>query len=648
MINDEIEVSAGAVHSVLTRVFLDEIKFYDDYYFVCDSSLLSDYLLSAINTVAKKSFYFLGKAYFIPAGEMSEIERNLVESDSCNLHVLTHEEFAKHKNQKKKTSCVFLIADTSENENKEKVLKAFSSAVTFAKNNSARVVSACILPEIPEIPLGIDHLAERELSFFVEDYAENTDDSFSFYEDTEKLLRKAVRDSGADITLLRFDNIFSPDREHISVLNLKETVREIFKNGEVNVTCEDYETSFTLTYVRDAISALIHALYYAKSGHTYNVASYTANAAEIKFAIHSKCKKELSLKCAVESIGEIKHRSMGTLKFRKTGFEGKCSLEDAVYHAVCHIAEIEFDIAPLIAFYEGKLQRLKDLEVYILQEMERVCKKHNIQYFLAGGSLLGAVRNGMSIQWDDDLDIGMLREDYDKFKKIFQEEMGQQFVYSSPYNKSGSHYTIDKVRLKDTYFSTNFSSKNMTEDGIFVDILVYDRTSNNPILQKLQMMFLYAITKALEVRWYNTARETFHYKASKIILPFLRLIPYRVYHRVFDFAAAFYKNKKDAKYLIDSVGKKLKDGAMPIKGLEEVKYVDFDGFKAPIPVDPTGYLNYAYGQNYMSLPTYSKRSAPHSFARVDMGEYIFQNKEKPCFRRVDIRGELYENERSCK
>lgn len=645
MINDEIEVSSGAVHRVLTKVFLDEIKFYDDYYFVCDDSLLSDYLLSAINIVSKKSFYFLGNAYFVPAGEKSEMVKDLLLSDSCRVKEIKAEDFKNLKCPKKRTSCVIFVADSNNFKNKDSVLGAIECTTHFVKKNSSRVVFASLLPEMPDIPLGIDHLAEREFNYFVEDYKGNNTADFSFFEDIEKMLRHAVRDEECDISLLRFDNIFSPDREHIMPFNLSEIIKEIFKAGKVSVTEDDYKVEFTLTYVRDAISALIYALYYAKPGHAYNVASYTTNVAEIKNAIHSKCKSQIKLESKVDLLKEPAHRSLGTLKFQKLGFEARCSLEDAVYHAVCHLSEIEFDIAPLIAFYEGKLQRLKDLEVYILMEMERVCKKHNIKYFLAGGSLLGAVRNGMSIQWDDDLDIGMLREDYDKFKKVFQEEMGDQFVYSSPYNKSGSHYTIDKVRLKDTYFSTNFSSKNMTEDGIFVDILVYDRTSNNPLLQKMHMMFLYAITKALEVRWYNTARKNFHYKASKIILPFLRLIPYSVYHRVFDFGASFYKNKKDAKYLIDSVGKKLKDGAMPIKGLEEVKYVDFDGFKAPIPVDPTGYLNYAYGPNYMQLPTYSKRSAPHSFARVDMGEYIFENKTKAQFRRVDIRGELYEEEK---
>lgn len=639
MINDEAVVCADNIHRVLTTIFLEKIKFYDNYYLLCDDSLLSDYLLKAINIVSKKSFYFLGKAFFVPVGEKSPLQKELFDSADCNIKELTREAFAEYKNEKRKTSCVICVFDTSKKEDSEKILSALDCAFSFVRINSSRTVVANLLPGMEEIPQGIECLAEREFDYFVEE-----NENFSLFRDVQKRCRKAVRDENCKVTSLRFDNIFSPDRQHMPAFDLISTVKDAFSKETVEITADDYSVNFTVTYVRDAIAAIIHALYFTKNGHEYNVSSYTTNSAKIKSAIFSKCKDYLTLKSNVSNIEKNINKSLGTLKFTKTGYLSHCSLDTAVYQMICQLCEVEYDIDPMIAFYEGKLQRLKDLEIYILNEIERVCKKHNIQYFLAGGSLLGAVRNGKSISWDDDLDIGMLRGDYTKFRKVFEKEMGEQFVYSSPFNKSGSHYTIDKVRLKDTYFSTNYSSKNITEDGIFIDILVYDKTSNNKLLQKLHMAYLYVITKALEVKWYNEPRQNFHYGLSKAILPLLRMIPFCVYHRMFELGVSFYKNKKNARFLIDSVGKKLKDGALPIKGLEKVVYVDFDGIKAPVPVDPEGYLNYAYGKNYMDLPTYSKRIAPHSFARIDMGEYIFENKDKPQFRHVNIDGELFETE----
>ena len=125
-------------------------------------------------------------------------------------------------------------------------------------------------------------------------------------------------------------------------------------------------------------------------------------------------------------------------------------------------------------------------------------------------------------------------------------------------------------------------------------------------------------------------------------MPFLKLLPWGFYHRMFDFVAGIYKNKKNAKWLIDTVGKKLKDGPLPIDGLEDTVYVDFEGVKAPVLVDYTGYLNYAYGPTYMEKPNLSNRKCPHDFARIDLGKYVFDKTGETAYREVDIRGELFE------
>ena len=74
------------------------------------------------------------------------------------------------------------------------------------------------------------------------------------------------------------------------------------------------------------------------------------------------------------------------------------------------------------------LIKLHQSEIKILDEIVRICDKYNLQYFLIGGTLLGAVRHKGFIPWDDDLDIAMPRNDYEKFISISKNELKDDFI----------------------------------------------------------------------------------------------------------------------------------------------------------------------------------------------------------------------------
>lgn len=74
-----------------------------------------------------------------------------------------------------------------------------------------------------------------------------------------------------------------------------------------------------------------------------------------------------------------------------------------------------------------KMTKLQKIELEILKKIDEVCKKHNIKYWIDSGTLLGAVRHKGFIPWDDDIDIAMLREDYEKFLKVAQKDFGNEY-----------------------------------------------------------------------------------------------------------------------------------------------------------------------------------------------------------------------------
>lgn len=83
-----------------------------------------------------------------------------------------------------------------------------------------------------------------------------------------------------------------------------------------------------------------------------------------------------------------------------------------------------------------KMRKIWQVELSMLDKIDAICRKHHIQYFLLHGTLLGAVRHKGFIPWDDDLDIGMLRKDYDKFMEVAPKELGEPYFLQNMWTDS--------------------------------------------------------------------------------------------------------------------------------------------------------------------------------------------------------------------
>ena len=545
----------------------------------------------------------------------------------------------------KETAFLF-FADCQNVGDKEAWFSAIEKVTAFAaKGKKNMCVIAAMLPEYPIIPQDITSLAEREFIYFLEHEIENPTAEQIFYCEIEKLGRKIVNTTYENLNIVRIDNLFGPDANNIRIFDLEKYIKEVFESKKVVIEESDYENVISLSYINPALAFTTQMLYTGKKGQVYNFCSHTASLAEIKATIRDAFKEQLTLESKSGTNETIKYRVLNTLKFFQAGWITTqiITLKNALYQTVCNTTGLVHNNADNVAIYSGKLRRIKDLELMMLKDIDEICRKHNIKYFLCGGTMLGAIRYGHSIPWDDDLDIGMLRPDFEKFRKVCQAEHKDIYNYSSHINKSGSHYIVDKVRLNGTYFSTKYSSIHEYPDGLFIDVLVYDKTTNIKFLGNIQTKIIFALSKAIELRWYNKPRKTYHYKASLVALPFLRLFPLCFYHGLYEFLLKLFTRNKKAKYVIDSTGKLQNKGPFLMHDLENVQYVDFDGgFKAPIPADYNNYLTFDYGPNYLPEPVLSQRCAPHNFARIDLGEYIFTTKQKPEYRDLNVRGELFE------
>ena len=169
-------------------------------------------------------------------------------------------------------------------------------------------------------------------------------------------------------------------------------------------------------------------------------------------------------------------------------------------------------------------------------------------------------------------------------------------------------------------FSTAWSSNFNTEDGVFLDVLVFDKTSNFRIIQNIHVKMILVVKRAINIKWINYPRKNVHYTLSVIALPFMRLIPFSILHAIFEWIIKLYRGSSRSRYVLDSVGMNVKKGAFPLVWLEDLAVGKFEGEDVPILKNYDDYLKLWYGDNYAKLLPPRSRNG-HKIVEMDLGEY---------------------------
>lgn len=114
------------------------------------------------------------------------------------------------------------------------------------------------------------------------------------------------------------------------------------------------------------------------------------------------------------------------------------------------------------------------VELDLLFKFDSVCKKYGLKYFLIGGTLLGAIRHNGFVPWDDDIDVGMLREDYEKLLQIPQNEFPEPYFLQTPYTDEGYYFSFVKLRNSNTSAISSAFRYERFNQGLFIDIFPLD------------------------------------------------------------------------------------------------------------------------------------------------------------------------------
>lgn len=132
------------------------------------------------------------------------------------------------------------------------------------------------------------------------------------------------------------------------------------------------------------------------------------------------------------------------------------------------------------------LKKLQRIEIDSLKVFIEVCEKLKIEWFLYGGTLLGAVKYSGIIPWDDDIDVAMTRENYNRFLDEVPAVLPKEYVIQSPYNERRSPYSYTKLRRRNTQYIEQYHHKLPIEKGVYIDIYAVDNIPDDEKMRKEQ------------------------------------------------------------------------------------------------------------------------------------------------------------------
>lgn len=254
-------------------------------------------------------------------------------------------------------------------------------------------------------------------------------------------------------------------------------------------------------------------------------------------------------------------------------------------------------------------ERVQEVEIDILRQIDGICKKYEIEYFAIGGTVLGAVRHQGFIPWDDDIDIAMPRKDYEKFLRVAQDELPKGYFVQNYFTEPNTPFYFTKIRKDNTLFVEYYLRGCKIHQGIFVDIFPFDAVPKNKWVRKIHFRICRALYQLFLAKSLTTAcssrfKQQDNYKSylRKIAHALLFFFPKSWLFNALNHCVQIFNNRSTEE-ISHIVRKRLR---VSLKELYPIQYLPFSGFQMPVPNDYDAYLKAQFGE-YDILPPEEKR-----------------------------------------
>ncbi len=258
-------------------------------------------------------------------------------------------------------------------------------------------------------------------------------------------------------------------------------------------------------------------------------------------------------------------------------------------------------------YSKQQIDRIRTTEVEILDVIVELCDKFSLKYSLAYGTLIGAVRHRGFIPWDDDIDIIMPREDYERLKKLWKDSKMNDYYIHDYYTDINCTNNFMKIRKKHTTFYSSKGFDNPKMSGIFIDIFPADRVPKRKISRLIQ--YCAAAINLLYSRQYTSGTKGLIGAGEKILLKVPRGIQISIRNKAERIKRHW--NRNGCGYYVNAATIEECKKYFPENMFESFVELEFNGKKYKATAEYDGFLTLMYG-NYMKLPPESERVWGHS------------------------------------
>lgn len=253
-----------------------------------------------------------------------------------------------------------------------------------------------------------------------------------------------------------------------------------------------------------------------------------------------------------------------------------------------------------------ELRQMQLIQIELLREFDRVCRLRGIKYIIASGTLLGAVRYQGFIPWDDDIDVEMLREDYEAFLKAAGQDLDKRMFFQDHRTDRGYPWLYGKLRMNGTSAVRVGQERLKMHSGVFIDIFPRDPMPNRAAGRKSFELVGKLCRKILYARVMRTSAVTAWGRLGWTILS---AVPKAVPFAAESLLRRLVSPRKAARVRCYGYHGRYETEGYDKRWFTDLTELPFEGGTYYAPADWHGYLSFVYGPDYMTPPPEAERIA---------------------------------------